>query len=75
LAYTMVAERDNETFKSERSSAYIMLANARIWASEGWQVTITDEDGKAFGPTEFERFVSTKHRSPVSEIAAELTTP
>jgi hypothetical protein len=71
----MVAERDNETFRSERSSAYIVLANARIWASEGWQVTITDGDGKAFGPTEFEDFVSTRHKSPVREIAEALTTP
>ena len=71
----MVAERDNETFKRERSSAYIVLANARVWASEGWQVKITDDDGKEFGPTEFENFVSTKHKSPVREIAAALTTP
>jgi hypothetical protein len=75
LAYKMVAERENETFKTERSSAYIVLANARVWASEGWRVKITDGDGKVFGPAEFETFVSKKHRSPVSEIAAALTTP
>jgi len=75
LAYKMIAERDNATFTSERSSAYIMLANARIWASEGWKVKITDGDGKEFGPAEFETFVSAKHRSPVREIAAALASP
>ena len=46
LAYTMVAERDDHKVTKERTSALILLANARVWASEGWQVVITDADGK-----------------------------
>ena len=75
MAYKMIAERDNQTFTRERSSAYIVLANARVWASEGWQVKITDGDGKEFGPAEFEDFVSTKHKTPVRAIAEALTAP
>jgi hypothetical protein len=75
LAYKMVAERDNQIFTRERSSAYIVLANARVWASEGWQVKIIDGDGKEFGPAEFEDFVSAKHKTPVRAIAEALTTP
>ena len=37
----MIAERGNETVKSERTSSLITVARARVWASEGWQVTIT----------------------------------
>src|ERR1700730_13679446 len=45
LAYKMIAERDNETVKVEKKSSLIIVAMARIWASEGWQVVITDADG------------------------------
>jgi hypothetical protein len=54
VAYKMVAARENQTISNERSSALITLANARVWASEGWQVTITDAEGKEFDPTGFE---------------------
>jgi hypothetical protein len=54
VAYRMVAARENQTISNERSSALITLANARVWASEGWQVTITDADGKEFDPAGFE---------------------
>jgi hypothetical protein len=36
----------------------ITLANARVWASEGWQVTITDAEGKEFDPAGFENVVA-----------------
>jgi hypothetical protein len=54
LAYKMVAERDGSTVKVERESPLIMVAKARIWASEGWQVVITDADGKSWEASEFE---------------------
>jgi len=54
LVYKMIAERGNETVKSERTSSLITIAKARVWASEGWQVTITDDEGKVFAPAEFE---------------------
>ena len=54
LAYRMVAERDGSTVSVERESPLIMAAKARIWASEGWQVVITDADGKSYDAAEFE---------------------
>jgi hypothetical protein len=66
LTYRMVAKRYNETIKSERDSAYITLSKARVWLSEGWTVTITDDDGKKFSVTEFESRVSEMHPLPVS---------
>jgi hypothetical protein len=53
VAYKMVAARENQTITNERSSALITLANARIWESEGWQVTIT-ADGKELDTAGFE---------------------
>ncbi len=88
MAYKMVAERENQTIRNERTSALITLANARVWASEGWQVTITDADGKEFDPAGFETVVaevnpsllqamqvpaSPEHAADQAEAAAEVT--
>ena len=50
----MVAERDNETVRIERASVLVVVAKARVWASEGWQVKIIDADGKTFASADFE---------------------
>ena len=54
VAYKMVAEHDNETYRFERESRLVIVAKARVWASEGWRVVITDQDGKTYAPAEFE---------------------
>src|ERR1700722_13278967 len=58
LAYKMIAERDNETVKIERTSSFVIVAKARIWASEGWQVVITDADGKSYELAEFDQLLA-----------------
>lgn len=66
----MVAERDNQTVRTERSSALILLANARVWASEGWQVSITDADGNEFDPTGVEKWLTPEMSSPLQPVNA-----
>jgi hypothetical protein len=68
VAYRMVAERENQTIRHERKSALIILANARVWQSEGWQVTITDADGKAFDPAGFERSLAQARASSLQAM-------
>ena len=58
MAYKMIAERDNERVKVERTSSLVIVAKARIWVSEGWQVVITDADGKSYAPAEFDRLLA-----------------
>jgi hypothetical protein len=58
LAYTITAQRENETVRSERVSELIAIAKARVWASEGWLVVISDGKGKSFGPAEFDDLLS-----------------
>jgi len=58
LAYRMVAERDNAKYRFERESRLLIVAKARVWASEGWQVVITDKDGKAYAPSEFDQLLA-----------------
>ena len=58
MAYQIVAIRENETVKCERNSVLIAVAKARVWASEGWQVAITDEAGKTLEPAEFDKLLA-----------------
>jgi hypothetical protein len=55
LAYQIVAVRDNETVRYERNSMLIAIAKARVWAREGWEVSITDDEGRTLESAEFER--------------------
>jgi hypothetical protein len=57
MAYRIVAERENETVRMDRMSSLMAMAKARVWASEGWEVTIIvrDEDGSA--PVEADRLL------------------
>ena len=43
--------------KVERESRMIIAAKARIWASEGWNVVITDGEGKTYRPADFEKLL------------------
>jgi hypothetical protein len=45
-------------FKSERISSLIAVAKARVWVSEGWQVTITIGEGEVFVPAELENLLA-----------------
>ena len=57
MGYRMVAERDNAKYSFARESRLIIVAKARVWASEGWRVVITDKDGKAYVPAEFDQLL------------------
>ena len=57
MAYNIVAERDNETVRMRRNSSIIALAKARVWASEGWDVTIIDDEENPLVPAESQRLL------------------
>jgi len=58
LAYKMIAERDNTTVRVERQSSLLIVAKAKVWVSEGWQVVITDTEGRTYVPADFEQLVA-----------------
>jgi hypothetical protein len=58
LAYQIVAVRENETVSCERASVLIAIAKARVWTSEGWQVVITDEQGRTVEPAEYDKLLA-----------------
>lgn len=58
LAYKMIAERDNTTVRVERQSSLLIVAKAKVWVSEGWQVVITDADGRTYAPADFDQLLA-----------------
>ena len=50
MAYRIVAERENETVRMDRMSSLMAVAKARVWASEGWEVTIIVRDEDELAP-------------------------
>jgi hypothetical protein len=46
MRYKIVAQKDDTTVRSERNSLLIAAAKARIWIEEGWDVSVTDSEGK-----------------------------
>jgi hypothetical protein len=44
MTYRIVAERGNETVRMDGASSLMAVAKARVWASEGWHVTIIVKD-------------------------------
>ena len=55
MAYQIVAVRENETVRWKRISVLVAIAKARVWTSEGWQVVITDEEGKTLESAEIDK--------------------
>ena len=45
MAYQIVAEREDLTVRMKQHSILFTLAKARIFASEGWSIVVTDSDG------------------------------
>jgi len=58
MAYKIVAEKDNAVVRSERNSLLITVAKAKVWASEGWKVVVTDGDGKVLDPADFDKLMA-----------------
>ena len=57
MAYRIVAERENETVRMDRMSSLMAVAKARVWASEGWEVTIIVRDEDELAPVESNRLL------------------
>lgn len=47
MRFAIVVKKDRQTVRMDRNSFLIALAKARVWASEGWDVTIVDNENAA----------------------------
>ncbi|WP_315729171.1 MULTISPECIES: hypothetical protein [unclassified Bradyrhizobium] len=75
MAYTMIAERDNQKVRKQRESALIVLANARVLENQGWQVVIVNDDGKDFNLAAFEAGLAQKFSSWFQATTREVSSP
>jgi hypothetical protein len=71
----MIARREGEAVRSKRVSSLIAVSKARIFASEGWQVTITDAAGKVFEPSAFDDLLVSKKPAQPTGRARDPTPP
>jgi hypothetical protein len=47
MAFEIIAEKESETVRMQRNSSLMAVAKARIWADEGWTVTVVVGDDEA----------------------------
>jgi hypothetical protein len=47
MAFEIIAEKESETVRMQRNSSLMAVAKARIWADEGWTVTVVVADEEA----------------------------
>ena len=58
MAFEIVAERDSATVTMKRNSSLMAIAKARVWASEGWNVTIRVRDEDASSDEQYLPFLT-----------------
>ena len=57
MVYQIVAEREDLTVRMNQHSLLFTLAKARVFASEGWSIVVTDYDGEVLYPAQQETAV------------------
>jgi hypothetical protein len=58
MPYKIVAQKNGKTVRTERTSLLIAVAKARVWSSEGWNVEVTDGDGRLLDPAKFDQLLA-----------------
>ena len=66
MSYKIVATKEDQTMRSVRQSLLIAAAKARVWASEGWEVVVTDGDEKTLDPADFEKLFELRQVSTLT---------
>jgi hypothetical protein len=63
-AFTIHATKDGDTVSTVRIGPTVTVARARTLLKEGWQVHVTDADGRQYGPGQFDQLLSFDQRGP-----------
>jgi hypothetical protein len=66
MSYKIVATKEDQTMRSVRQSLLIAAAKARVWASEGWEVVVTDGEERTLDPGDFEKLFELKQVSTLT---------
>jgi hypothetical protein len=68
MSYKIVATKEDQTMRSVRQSLLIAAAKARAWASEGWEVVVTDGEERTLDPADFEKLFELRQCATVSPV-------
>ena len=71
MSYKIVATKEDQTMRSVRQSLLIAAAKARVWASEGWEVVVTDGEERTLDPADFEKLFELRQVSTLTLVANE----
>jgi hypothetical protein len=63
-ALTIHASKDGESIETVVAGPTMAVAKARTLSKSGWQVHITDSDGRVFQPDKFDQLLSFDHIRP-----------
>jgi hypothetical protein len=63
-AFTIHATKDGETVSAVRIGPTVTVAKARTLLKEGWQVHVTDAEGRQYGPRQLDQLLSFDRRRP-----------
>ena len=74
MAYQIVAEREDLIVRMNQHSLLFTLAKARIFASEGWSIVVTDSAGEVLYPARRETAV-VADALPVTPNAPTIVAP
>ena len=74
MAYQIVAEREDLIVRMNQHSLLFTLAKARIFASEGWSIVVTDSAGEVLYPAQHETAV-VADALPVAPNAPTIVAP
>ena len=71
MSYKIVATKEDQTMRSVRQSLLIAAAKARVWASEGWEVVVTDGEERTLDLADFEKLFELRQVSTLTLVANE----
>ena len=71
MSYKIVATKEDQTVRSVRQSLLIAAAKVRVWASEGWEVVVTDGEERTLDPADFEKLFELKQVSTLTFAATD----
>ena len=75
MSYKIVATKEDQTMRSVRQSLLIAAAKARVWASEGWEVVVTDGEERTLDLADFEKLFELRQVSTLTFGANEPQPP
>jgi hypothetical protein len=64
-AFSIHASKDGQMVTTVRIGPTVTVARARALLNEGWQVHVTDENGRQYGPAELDQLLSVDRKSPI----------